>query len=115
MPLGIVFAANDLQTLTPQHEEWEDISNGDNLTGLPVLSPIKLLKWTYPAAKACRLDWIPLKGQVLSSLTCTEYGQVDRYQRYSDAKCYSVKWGKDLGRLTDLEIIFLVNTESGTL
>lgn len=115
MPLGIVFAANDVQTLTPQTEEWEHISNGDNLAGLPVMSPMKKLTWGYPAARACRLAWIPLAGTILSSLTCTEYGQVDRYQRYSDARCYAVKYRKELGRLTDLELVFLVNTESGTL
>ena len=90
MPRGALFKFNDITITAPDEQVWADITQGNDLNGLPVYSPYKRLELRQQVGDECNLDWFDYKGTVLTSLTCPPPDEIAEYQRYTDAICQSV-------------------------
>ncbi len=115
MPRGALFKFNDITITAPDEQVWADIVQGNDLNGLPVISPYKRLELRQQVGDECNLDWFDYKGTVLTSLTCPPPDEIAEYQRYTDAICQSVHFRHRQGVAQEIVAILLVNTESGML
>jgi len=115
MPRGALFKFNDITITAPDEQVWSDITQGNDLNGLPVYSPYKRLELRQQVGDECNLDWFDYKGTVLTSITCPPPDEIAEYQRYDDAICQSVHFRHRQGVAQEIVAILLVNTKSVTL
>jgi len=115
MPKGVLYKINGISISAPDEQVWGDIVQGNDLNGLPVISPYKKVEMRQQVGDQCNLDWFDYKGQALTSFTCPPPDELDGYQRYTDAICQTVYFSHRQGVAQQIVAVFLVNTESAQL
>ena len=110
LPKGAVYQINDIAISPPDEQTWSDVVQGNDLNGLPVISPYKKMQIQQQVGNQCNMDWFEYKGTVLDSITCPPPDMIDAHQRYKGAICQTVYSRHRQGVAQEIVAVFLIDT-----
>jgi len=114
--LGIIFAINDCEVMSPDEDVWTPIVIGSALTARQKRSPYRTLEWRRQVTDRCdhdgsARDWFTYDNTTLTALTTRQPGKMDERRTYTDAICQSVLFRARRGVGNEVVATFLVDVE----